>query len=658
MQTLAPAGSIAVTEATRKLCEGYFNFRSLGPTKVKGVSETVELYEVIGLGALRTRLQRSAARGLTRFIGREDEMRTLWNRWERAREGEGQVVLIAGEPGIGKSRVIHQFGERLAGTSHRWVEGVAEPYFQNTPFHAVVAMVNQAFELNADQTPDESVNRLERVLQQNDIPPEAVSLIAQVLNLPVGERYAKSTLSPEQARKRLLATLAKTLFALAASQPLVLALEDLHWADASTLELLGLLVEQAVTSPVIVLVTARPEFVAPWPSKAHHAQMTLGRLRDREVREMVASVAEKTALTNPTIEAVTSRASGVPLFVEELTRAVLERGGSDASPYIPETLQNSLVARLDRLGPAKEAAQLASVIGREFSYELLSLVAPMGEPELQSSLMKLADSELIYSRGLVPEASYIFKHALIRDAAYEALLKTRRRELHSRIASTIDESFPDLAAAHPELLAHHYTEACSNEQAVWYWQRAGQQAVEHSAHVEAISHLNRGLELLKTLPPTPEHAALELEIQITLGVPIGIIKGSASAEGKAVYERARELCEQVGDSQQLCQVLWALWRLHHVRAEYQQYQQARKFGEEFLLLAQRNQNRDFLLQAHHSLWTTLILLGEFAVSKEHLDQAVEIYDPQLHHSHTFHYGGHDPGVCCRSARSQVLWYLG
>jgi class 3 adenylate cyclase len=368
MQALAPPGSIVVTESTRKLCEGYFNYRSLGPTNVKGVSETVEIYEVTGLGPLRTRLQRSAARGLTRFIGREDEMRTLWNRWEVAREGEGQMVLIVGEAGIGKSRVMHQFHERLAGSVVRWLEGAAEPYYQNTPFHAVVAMVNQAFGVKADQTPEERLDQLQRALKQNGInASEEVALLAQLLNLPLGERYSESKLPPEQARKRLLATLVKTLFALAASQPMVLALEDLHWADASTLEFLGLLVEQAATSPVMVLVTARPEFDAPWPSRGHHAQITLRRLRDREVREMVASVAAKTALTNQAIEAVTSRASGVPLFVEELTRAVLERDRSDASSDIPETLQNSLIARLDRLGSAKEAAQVASVIGREFS---------------------------------------------------------------------------------------------------------------------------------------------------------------------------------------------------------------------------------------------------------------------------------------------------
>jgi predicted ATPase len=286
---------------------------------------------------------------------------------------------------------------------------------------------------------------------------------------------------------------------------------------------------------------------------------------------------------------------------------------------------------------------------------LLRAVHAGGEQELENELRKLIDADLLYFRGIAPDANYRFKHALIRDAAYEALLKTRRRELHSRFATILDQSFPGIAAEHPELLAHHYTEAGVSAQAIPYWQRAGQRALEHSAHTEAISHLNRGLELLKALPDTPERAAEELKLQITLGVPLGIIKGYASSEVKAVYERARELCEQVGETQQLCPVLWALWRFHHVRAEFQR---AYELGEELLHLAERNDNRDFLLQAHHALWTTLILLGEFTLAKEHLDHGMAIYDFEQHRSHAFLYGGHDPGACCRCQRGYVLWYLG
>ncbi|MBV8358539.1 MAG: AAA family ATPase, partial [Deltaproteobacteria bacterium] len=581
----------------------------------------------------------------------------LLSRWERAHEGEGQLALIIGEPGIGKSRLAAEFHDRIRDTPHIWMESAGEQFFENTPFHAIIEMLSRWLELQDAANGEEQCERVERALASAGLTvADTTPLIADLLQLSAGERYPASTLTAEQKRRRLLAALCGWVLGVARVQPLVMVVEDLHWLDPSTLELLQLLAEQGVTVPLMLLYTARPEFRAPWPMRTHHSQITLNRLSMRNVREMVALVAARNALASDSVEAVVERTGGVPLFVEELTRAVLEDGSARGSGReIPATLHDSLMARLDRLGAAKEVIQIGAVIGSEFSYGLLHAVHPVSDEELQGAIRSAADSELVYVRGIPPDATYQFKHALIRDAAYEALLKTRRRELHSRIANTIDLLFPDLAAAHPELLAHHYTEAGSNEQALRYWQRAGQQAVEHSAHIEAISHLNRGLELLKTLPPTPEHAAEELTLQITLGVPIGIIKGYASAEGQAVYERARELCEQVGDSQQLCQVLWALWRLHHVRAEFQQ---ARKLGEELLLLAQRTQNRDFLLQAHHSVWTTLILLGEFAVSKEHLDQALEIYDPQLHHSHTFLYGGHDPGTCCRIQRGYVLWYLG
>jgi predicted ATPase len=408
--------------------------------------------------------------------------------------------------------------------------------------------------------------------------------------------------------------------------------------------------------PLMLMCTARPEFKAPWPMRSHHTQITLNRLSARAVREMVALVAARNALASENVEAVIERTGGVPLFVEELTRAMLESGtGKLTAHEIPVTLHDSLMARLDRLGSAKDVLQVGSVIGSEFSYGLLRAVHPASEQELERELRKLTDADLLYFRGIAPDATYQFKHALIRDTAYEALLKTRRRELHSRIAQILDISFTQIAAAHPELLGHHYTEAGLSTQAIPYWQRAGQQAVERSANVEAISHLSRGLELIKALPDAADHAAEELKIQIALGVPLGITKGYASPESQAVYERARELCEQVGETQQLGQVLWALWRLHHVRAEFQR---ARELGEELLTLAQRNHDRDLLLQAHHALWTTLILLGEFVLAGEHLEQGMAIYDPEQHRSHAFLYGGHDPGACCRGQRGYVLWYLG
>ena len=428
---------------------------------------------------MRGRLEAAAAaRGLTPFVGREDELRLLMNRWERALDGEGQVALIIGEAGIGKSRLVQRFHEQIAGTPHTWVEAAAGAFFQNTPFYAVTEMLRELLAWRGDESAEEQLAQLEARLELAGLKPaEALPLIAPLLNLPIPAKYPPSPLSPEQQRRRLLATLVEWALGAARVQPTVIATEDLHWADPSTLELIQLLVEQGATARLLLLYTARPEFRAPWPPRAHHTQITLNRLSARNVRTMVGEVAAQKALSEETIATVVERTGGVPLFVEELTRAVLESGDAKLTGReIPVTLHDSLMARLDRLGPAKEVTQVGAVIGGEFSYELLHAVHPIAEEDLQRALRTLADAELIYVRGIAPEATYQFKHALIRDAAYEALLKSRRKDLHRLVARTIDEKFPALKEAHPEVLARHWTEAGETEPAIAEWSRAGKAA--------------------------------------------------------------------------------------------------------------------------------------------------------------------------------------
>ncbi len=441
-------------------------------------------------------------------------------------------------------------------------------------------------------------------------PAETLPLIAPLLNLPLSAKYPASSLSPEQQRRRLLAALVQWVLGSARTQPLVSVIEDLHWIDPSTLELIQLLVEQGANAPLLLLYTARPEFCQPWSPRAHHTQITLNRLSIRNVRTMVEEVAAHKALLEETVSAVVERTGGVPLFVEELTLAVLESGSSKLSAReIPVTLHDSLMARLDRLGPAKEVAQIGAVLGSDFSYALLHAMHPIPEPELQRALRSLVDAELLYVRGIVPDASYQFKHALIRDAAYEALLKTRRRELHRRTANVLDQSFADMTEAQPELLAHHYTEAGLVQQAILYWQKAGQRASQHSAHLEAINHLTSGLELLRTLPDATERAQQELMLQISLGPALQATKGPAAPEVERVYARARDLCQQVGETPQLFSVIWGLWLYYNARGELRT---ARELGGRLLTLAQSLQDPVLLLQAHHALWTTSFYLGEMA----------------------------------------------
>jgi class 3 adenylate cyclase len=491
VEAVAEPGSVLITSATHRLISGLFVVEDRGAESLKGIDRPVQLYRVVQPSGIRGRLQAGAAvRGMTPFVGREDEMRLLMNRWERVCEGEGQVITINGEAGIGKSRLVQHFHELIAGTPHTWVEAGAGAFYQNTPFYWVAEMLRELLEWRGDEVAAQQLAQFEsRLIIAGLKPAEALPLIAPLLDLSLPPEYPPSPLSPEQQRRRLLATLVEWVLGSARAQPLVILTEDLHWVDPSTLELIQLLVEQGATTRLLLLYTTRPEFHARWPQRAHHTQMTLNRLSAASVRAMVAQVAASKALSDDTVATVVERTGGVPLFVEEVTRVVLE--SSDAKLMgraIPATLHDSLMARLDRLGEAKDVIQVGAVIGSDFSYELLHAVHPMAEADLQDALRRLADAELLYVRGIAPEANYRFKHALIRDAAYEALLKSRRKELHLSVARNIVEKFPTLRETHPEVLARHWTEAGEAAQAVTEWQAAAEHAVARSAYREAEQH--------------------------------------------------------------------------------------------------------------------------------------------------------------------------
>ena len=641
VQSAADPDAVIVTRAVNRLVSGLFVVEERGAHQLKGIAEPVRLYQVMRLSSVRNRLAASMTHGLTPFVGRDDETRLLWSRWERATNGEGQVVFISGEAGIGKSRLVREFRQQLAQTPHLWLECAGSPYFQNTPLYPIADMLQQGYAHRGDGSETSKLNELERDLERAGLKlAEAVPLIAPMLNVSVGEKYPPLTLSPEQQRKRLLTTLAGWLFG--AAQPVMMAVEDLHWFDATSLELIQLIIEQAATARVMLVCTARPEFRAPWSLRTHHAQFTLNRLSAVHVRQLVASVVAHSALSVETIEKVVERTGGVPLFVEELTRAVLEKGGAGPALHeIPANLHDSLMARLDRLGPAKEVAQIASVIGREFSYELLQAVSEIPGDDLQAALARLADAELIYANGIPPDAAYTFKHALIQDAADDALLKSKRKQVHDRVAQVLKEQFPHTAEAQPELLAHHYTQAGLAALAISYWHKAGQRAAQGSASKEAAAHLKRGLELIETLPNTPERSELELALQTTLGPVLIATKGYAAPEVGAVYDRARELCERAENSSQLPIVVFGLFAFYVVRAEHEK---ALTLGKHLLSLAESAQDRALLLQAHNALGLAFFFQGDFAASREHLERCLALYDLEQHRSLAFTYAGQDPGV--------------
>jgi predicted ATPase len=497
---------------------------------------------------------------------------------------------------------------------------------------------------------------------------ESVQLFAPLLSLPISEdTYPPLQLSPQRQRQKALETLVAILQELAEHQPVLFILEDLHWTDPTTLELLTLVIEQIPTTSILTVLTCRPHFQPAWHHRSYSTEITLNRLSPTQVEQIVTRMTDGKTFPAEVLQQILEKTDGVPLYVEEMTKAILESGqlkavdghyaltGSFSTFAIPATLQDSLMARLDRLVTAKAVAQYAAVIGRQFSYELLQAVSQVDEVILQHELGRLVEAEIVYHRGVPPQATYTFKHALIQDAAYQSLLRSTRQQYHQRIAQIVEAQFPETAEAEPELLAYHYTAAGLTEQAVHYWQHAGQHALQHSANQEAVQHLTTGLALLARLPETPTRAQQELDLQIALGPALAATKGHAAPEVETTYARARELCQRMGDTPQVFPVLWGLWLFYDSRGELQT---SHELGERLLTMAQFVQDPALLLQAHHTLGVTSFNLGEFAPAQAHFEHGIALYHPQQHRSHAVLYGGHDPGVCCLSQGACVLWFLG
>jgi len=541
------------------------------------------------------------------------------------------------------------------------------PYYQNSALYPAIDCLQRMLRYDRNDDANTKFDKLQEMLGQFAFDlAQTLPLFASLLSLPANDRYPVSPMSPQRQKQKTFEAIVELLLRAAEKGPVRLIVEDLHWADSSTLDLIDLLIERLLRARLFLVLVFRPEFVAPWPSQAHITEITLGRLSRAPTEQMIQSVAGDKPLPAEVVEEIVEKTEGVPLFVEELTRMVLEsplleeRDGryllTSALPSlaIPSTLHDSLMARLDRLGTAKEVAQLCATIGRDFSYELLRAVSPLNETRLTGALNRLVDAELLQHSIVQNRLRYTFRHALIRDAAYDSLLRSQRRQYHHKVAEVLQERFGETVDARPELVAHHFTEAGLIEQAIPYWQRAGQRALERSANKEAISHLTKGIELLDPLPKSAQHLQQELVFRMALGAAVMISKGFASEEAGKELTRARELCDQVSESPLVFQVFWGLWVFHVARAEHHQACEA---GEECLRLAESAQSPSLLLEAHHAVGVCLSSLGEFAGGLHHLEQGTAIYDPQRHAAQAYAYG-QDAGVACLAHGAWDLWFLG
>jgi class 3 adenylate cyclase/tetratricopeptide (TPR) repeat protein len=639
LEGLAAPDTVAIGGATFQLVEGYFTSQDLGEHNLKGVAEPIRLYRVLGESGTQSRLDIVRAHGLTPLAGREQEVGLLLERWQQAKDGQGQVVLLTGEAGIGKSRLLQVMKDHVAGEAHTLFECRSSPYYQNTAWYPITDMLLRALNWNQDDTPEAKLDKLEQTLHEYRLElDEAMPLFANLLSLPLPEDcYPPLNISPQQQRQKTLETIMAMLLQQAEQQPILFILEDLHWTDPSTLELLELLIDQTPTAAICVLLTYRPTFQRTWSSRSYLTQVTLNRLSRPQIEQVAEGVAGGKRLPAEVMQQIVEKTDGVPLYVEELTKAVLELetlqevdghyelAGALSSIAIPATLQDSLMARLDRLVTARGVAQYAAVMGRQFSYELLHAVSQLNERTLQDELHRLVEAELVYQRGLPPQATYTFKHALITDVAYQSLLKSTRQQYHQRIAQVLEEHFPETVENQPELLAHHYTEAGQNERAVSYWQRAGEQASTRSAYVEALAQLHKGLDLLQRLHTSAGRDRQELALRLMLAESLTVVEGYSTPTLEPIYQRAREIGRQLDDIPQLVTILQSMRRYYVMRLDLEM---ARQLGVELLALAQRQDDPGALQEGHWGLGQTLYFLGDMAGARSNLEQSSAAYVSQ------------------------------
>lgn len=667
LQAMAEPNSVLIAENTYRLVHGHFVCESKGTHELKGIAGKVPVWRVVSESAGGSRFGRRHTEILTPFIGRSDELEQLAKLWNRSRQSDGQAVVISGEAGIGKSRIVEALHGQISEQDHIVLRYHCSPYYDNTPLRPIVSQIEHAAGFERDDNPGTKLVKLERFLNKSGPSANAdFGLYASLLSIPGATRHADADMTPRRTKELTISALIRYFRTSSQSQPVLIVVEDAHWIDPTTLELLDRLIQELHSAAICIIVTARPEFVAPWADNPNATTIRLNRLSREQCSALLLNMTDGKILPAEIHEQIVSKTDGVPLFIEELTRTVIESGlmhdqgdrfaitGALPALAIPATLQDSLMARLDRLGPSREIAQIGAALGRSFPHQLMAAVAPISERALHAALQQLSAADLVYRRGEPPDATYIFKHALVQDVAYESLLRSRRHQLHSRIADVLSDHFSDTVENEPEIMAHHLAQAGRLEEAISYLRRAGERAIRRSANVEAIRHLQKGLDLLQMLPETSEREQVQLGIDVILGQALIAGRGYAASETKDVLLRAKSLLHHLTEPSDRFAVLYGIWACYYVAGEVALQQQA---AVEFLKAAEQANDRAALCIAHRALGTTYVTMGEFVSGRRHLEEARSLYDPVSHARFRYQYG-QDIGAASLCYLSWALWHLG
>jgi class 3 adenylate cyclase/predicted ATPase len=666
LQSLAEPDAVVIAAGTRRLVGNLFEYRDLAAVEVKGIAGPVPAWQVLRPSAVESRFEALRGSALNPLVGRDEEMDLLVRRWARAKAGDGQIVLVSGEPGIGKSRIAAALAERLRAEPHIRLRYFCSPYNQDSALFPFVDQLGRASGFARDDPPAARLEKLVAVLARAAPSDEDVALLADLMSLPASERHPLPNLSSQRKKDRTLESLILQLEGLARQQPVVMVFEDAHWIDPTSRELLDLTVERVRRLPVLLIVTFRPEFHPPWTGQPQVTMLALNRLDRRDRTVLVEQIAGGKALPDDVVAQIVDRTDGVPLFVEELTKSVLESGllREDRDRYvldralppfaIPTSLHDSLMARLDRLASVRLVAQIGAAMGREFSYALLHTVSRLPEDELQTALGRLVASELVFQRGTPPDAVYTFKHALVQDAAHRSLLRSSRQQLHAQIAEALETRSPELMDSQPELFAQHYAEAGLVEKSVACWGKAGHRSVARAAIVEAAAQFQKGLDQLALLPDDRERQRQELEFYSSLSAALRAAKGQAAPETGHAYARARRLWERLGSPSEFVQIPYGQSRYHAHRCEFEL---AQRLDDDLLRLSRQRNDAAGLILGHLSSGVNLMFAGKFALSRSHLEKALALYDPISHRS-LVHQAGVHPHVFSQAYLGNALFCLG